>query len=236
MKNLVSERNQISQHGRVTSRRVWDLPTRLFHWSLAALIAVNLYTGNVGGLREMQLHMLSGFAVLALLLFRIAWGFIGSWHSRFVDFVRGPRVIVRYLRDLLAGVHRPYVGHNPLGALSVLAMLVSLLVQAVTGLFARDDIITEGPLAKHVSKAMSNALTEIHEANAVVLYVLIAVHLGAVLGYLLIKKENLIWPMLTGRKSLLTGDSGEGDAYTSPWLALLVLAVAGAVVWTVVTW
>ncbi len=154
--------------------RVWDPATRLFHWSLVGLIVVNLYTGNVGGLREMDLHMLSGYAILALVAFRVIWGLVGSRHSRFAAFVRGPRATVSYLRSFLRGPYRAAVGHNPLGGWSVIAMLTSLLVQAVTGLFANDDILTEGPLADSVSKATSNTLTGIHQLNAWVLYGLIA--------------------------------------------------------------
>ncbi len=215
--------------------RVWDWPTRLFHWSLVLLVTVNIYTGNVGGLREMDLHMLSGYAILALVLFRLVWGLIGSRHSRFAGFVRGPRTVIAYARSLLSGVHRSFVGHNPMGGWSVVAMLLSLLLQAVTGLFSRDDILTEGPLVRHVSKQTSNLLTEIHEFNATVLYVLIATHLIAVFGYLFVKKENLIRPMLTGRK-LMAGQDGSADAsYASGWVAAVVLAVAAGVVWYVVT-
>jgi cytochrome b len=216
--------------------RVWDWPTRLFHWSLVLLITVNIYTGNVGGLREMDLHMLSGYAILALVLFRLVWGFIGSRHSQFSHFVRGPRAVIAYARSLASGVHRSFVGHNPLGGWSVVAMLLSLLIQAVTGLFSRDDILTQGPLVKHVSKQTSNMLTGIHEFNATVLYVLIAVHLAAVFGYLLVKKENLIRPMLTGRRPDL-GESVSGDdaAFASGWVAALVLAAAAGIVWFVVT-
>jgi cytochrome b len=214
---------------------VWDWPTRLFHWSLVVLVTVNVYTGNVGGLREMDLHKLTGYAILALVLFRLVWGFIGSRHSRFAHFLRGPRAVIAYARELAGGVHRSFVGHNPLGGWSVMAMLLSLLVQAVTGLFSRDDILTEGPLVKHVSKQTSNMLTEIHELNATVLYVLIALHLAAVVGYLLVKKENLIRPMLTGRKPALGESASADDAYAPVWVAAVVLAVAAGIVWYVVT-
>lgn len=213
--------------------RVWDLPTRLFHWSLLLLVVVSLYTGNVGGLWEMDLHMLSGYAILALVLFRLAWGIFGSRHSRFVSFLRGPKAILAYARSL-RGAHLPVVGHNPLGGWSVMAMLACLLLQAGTGLYAHDDIFTEGPLAKTVSKATGDFLTGIHEINATLLYVLIAVHLAAVFGYLMVKKENLIRPMITGRKASAAGIDDEGAAWTSPWLALAVLAIAGLGVWVVV--
>lgn len=214
---------------------VWDVPTRLFHWLLVALVVVNVYTGNVGGLREMDLHMLSGYAILTLVLFRVAWGFLGSGPSRFRGFVRGPGAVLAYARGLLTGRHRPTIGHNPLGGWSVMAMLTSLLLQAGTGLFANDDILTEGPLARSVSKATSDRLTAIHDWNATVLYVLIGAHLAAVLYYLLVRKENLVRPMLTGRK-LVTGDAAPADlrAGAGGLTAALVLAVAAGGVWWLV--
>jgi cytochrome b len=223
--------------------RVWDPATRLFHWALVILVAVNIYTGSVGGLWEMDLHMLSGQAILSLVLFRVVWGLVGSRHSRFADFVRGPAAIVDYLRRLRRGDDGPPVrGHNPLGGWSVMAMLVSLLLQASTGLYANDDIFTEGPLAKTVSKATSDTLTWVHHVNSKVLFVLIAVHLLAVFGYLIVKHDNLIRPMITGRKTLppeappeRAGESPlEDPPFASPWRAAVVLACAAALVWAVV--
>jgi cytochrome b len=219
--------------------RVWDLPTRAFHWLLVALVTISMYTGNVGGVAEMEWHMRAGYAVLALVLFRLAWGVVGSRHSRFADFVRGPRAVLGYARDLVRGLSPRVLGHNPLGGWSVVAMLTSLLLQAVTGLFANDDILTKGPLAKHVSKAMSDRLTGIHDLNATVLYVLIAVHLGAVFSYLVLKKENLIRPMLSGRKRVepgeIPGAGGEDEPFASPWWAIPIVGAAAAAVWFVVT-
>ena len=230
------------------SVRVWDPATRLFHWALVILVAFNIYTGSVGGRGEMDLHMKSGQAILTLVLFRVVWGLVGSRHSRFGDFVRGPAAVVGYLRRLLRGGAEapPVRGHNPLGGWSVMAMLASLLVQAGTGLFSNDDIFTEGPLAKTVSKATSDTLTWVHHVNSKVLFVLIAVHLLAVFGYLIVKHDNLIRPMITGRKEMPPEApperAGESPAETddndppfaSPWRAADVLAGAAALVWAVV--
>ena len=215
--------------------RVWDPPTRLFHWSLVLLVALSIYTGNVGGLREMDLHKLSGYAILALVLFRLVWGVIGSRRSRFTDFVRGPRAVAGYAWSLLGKGHRSFVGHNPMGGWSVIAMLASLLLQAATGLFARDDILTEGPLVRYVSKETSRTLTAIHELNATVLYVLIGIHLLVVFGYLIVRKDNLIRPMLTGRKVATAEIAGMDAAYARNWIAAMVLAVAAGAVWLVVS-
>jgi cytochrome b len=233
-----SERGASALRAGPRSVRVWDPATRLFHWALVILVAVNIYTGSIGGLWEMDLHMKSGYAILTLVLFRVVWGLVGSRHSRFADFVRGPAVAVAYLRRLRRGGGAPVRGHTPLGGWSVMAMLVSLLVQATTGLYANDDIFTEGPLAKTVSKATSDTLTWVHDVNSNILFVLIGVHLLAVFGYLLVKRDNLIRPMITGRKVLPPGTPAERTVddppFASPWRAAVVLACAAALVWAVV--
>ncbi len=232
---MTANGSRINKTDRTRWVRVWDVPTRLFHWSLVLLVAANIYTGNVGGLREMDLHKLSGYAILALVLFRLVWGFVGSRHSRFADFVRGPGEVIGYARSLFGKAHRSFVGHNPMGAWSVMAMLASLLLQAITGLFARDDILTEGPLVRYVSKETSRTLSAIHELNATVLYVLIGTHLAAVLGYLVFRKDNLIRPMLTGRKAV-AAEAGNADApFARSWVAAVILAATAGAVWLVVS-
>lgn len=216
--------------------RVWDPATRLFHWLLVALAAVGIYTGLVGGLGEMDLHIWCGYGILALVLFRAVWGFLGSKYSRFGDFIRGPRAVVRYALGLFSRAPMVVLGHNPLGGWSVLAMLTSLLIQASTGLFANDDIFTEGPLADHVSKATSDTLTAIHNINANVLFALIALHLTAVLSYRLAKGENLVKAMITGSKRIAAGDPRSLIGFVNQWRAVVVMAGAVAVVWIVVTW
>lgn len=178
---------------------VWDLPTRLFHWLLVALVIASFVTGKIGGL-WMQYHVWSGCAILGLLLFRLAWGFVGGRHARFSAFVRGPGAVLRYAQTMLRRDAPKHLGHNPLGGWSVLAMLIALLIQAVTGLFANDDIFTEGPLYPWVSKATSDWLTRIHRLNQEAVLLIVAVHMMAVFFYLIIKHENLMQPMFTGRK------------------------------------
>ncbi len=221
--------------GEPTRVAVWDIPTRVFHWLLVILVTIGLITGNIGGVKGMDVHMLAGYGVLALVVFRVIWGVIGSRHSRFADFVAGPRRVLAYALDLVMGLHRPALGHNPLGGWSVMALLASLLVQAGTGLFANDDILTEGPLAGRIGKAASDALTEVHEVNANVLYVLIGVHLAAILYYALVQRENLVRPMVTGCKQwgepLADGDRG----FVNPLIAIVVFAIVGAAVWALVT-
>lgn len=182
--------------------RVWDLPTRLFHWTLVLLVTFSIVSAKVGG-NWIDWHMRSGILILALLAFRVIWGFVGPHHAKFANFVRSPSSVMAYARSLRgasAAARVAQAGHNPLGALSVLAILAVLLLQASTGLFANDSISTEGPLAKHVSSATSDLLTKIHKADQVVIYVLIALHLGAILYYAIAKRDNLVRPMLTGDK------------------------------------
>ena len=215
------------------SALVWDLPVRLFHWTLVALIATSVASAEIGG-NAMQIHQLSGVSTLTLVLFRILWGLAGSTRARFADFVRGPRAACAYACALVRGRAPFSAGHNPLGGWMVLALLASLLVQAGTGLFANDDIMIEGPLARHTSKETSDWLTGIHHVNSVVLLVLIGVHVVAALLYLVIKRENLIVPMLTGRKLLAPGQAVEPTRGGPLWLAALLLTgCAGAVAWLV---
>jgi cytochrome b len=211
--------------------RVWDLPVRLFHWLLALLIVSQIVTVNIGGL-AMEYHALGGYAILTLLLFRIAWGLFGSTHARFSSFLYGPKAVAAYACGLLRGTAQRYAGHNPLGGWSVMLMLASLLVQTVSGLFADDDILMRGPLAKHVSGDTVSLMTKIHDTNAIVLFTLIAIHIVAVLFYLVVKRENLIGPMFTGYKRI---EAVPADpARPGIWRAIILLAASGAAVYGVV--
>lgn len=210
---------------------VWDLPLRLFHWILVLLFISQAVTAWIGG-NALEYHALGGYAILALVLFRIAWGFVGGTHARFRDFVRGPRVVSAYARSFLSNTAVIQRGHNPLGGWSVLAMLVSLLLQAATGLFANDDVMMEGPLVKHVSGRFSEIATAVHDVNAAILLSLVLLHVLAVLFYLFGKKQNLIAPMITGRKAAAGIKSAASGGIG---LAALLLAVAAAGVYFLVT-
>jgi cytochrome b len=183
----------------------------------------------------MDWHMRSGYAVLALLVFRIAWGVVGTRHARFASFVRGPGAIEQYLRTLGGGVHPVSVGHNPLGALSVLALLAVLLAQVGTGLFANDDILTEGPLAKLLSKAASDQATTVHYWNQWALYALVAMHVLALVAHRVRFGDDLVGPMIAGVKRLPPRFAGE-DGGPTPWgRAIVVTALAVAFAWYVTT-
>ena len=209
---------------------VWDLPTRLFHWLLVAFVITSFVTGKIGG-TWMPYHKLSGYAILGLLFFRLAWGFTGGHHARFSTFIRGPGAVLGYARSLMQRDMPKHLGHNPLGGWSVLAMLTALMIQAVTGLFANDDILTEGPLYEWVSKATSDRLTAIHELNQEAILVLVAIHVMAVFFYLIMKGDNLIQPMITGRKYWY----GEGPSSSGPlWTAALIAGLSAVGVYFLV--
>jgi cytochrome b len=208
---------------------VWDIPVRLFHWTLVLLIAFSWLSGEMDW---MAWHMYSGYAVLTLVLFRILWGFVGSTHARFGDFIYGPRALFGYIKTLPSRTAAKFAGHNPLGGLSVVLILLCVLAQAGTGLFANDDIINEGPLFKYVSKELSDWLTSIHKYNFNVLLALIGLHIAAVLYYLIWKSENLVKPMFTGRKHLPAGAAPA--LMRSTGLAVVLLAVCAAGVWFLV--
>ena len=209
---------------------VWDLPVRLFHWLLVLLIGFSWLSGEM---EWMDWHFYSGYAVLALILFRILWGFVGSTHARFGDFLYGPAALFDYLRSLPSRTAKKFAGHNPLGGISVVLILLCVLLQASTGLFANDDVLYEGPLYKHVSKELSDFMTTVHKWNFEVLLVLAGVHIAAILYYLFWKSENLVKPMLNGLKRLPA--AGAPPKTASLWLALLLFGFCAAAVWLAVT-
>jgi cytochrome b len=174
----------------------------------------------------MTWHFWLGYVVLALLIFRVLWGIFGSQTSRFDDFVRGPFAVAAYVRSLFSTNKQASIGHNPLGGWSVLALLACVLVQAVSGLFATDEIDTDGPLVPRVSMYTVKLMTRVHHWTENVLLALVGLHVVAVLLYLLLKHENLIAPMINGRKNL---PQSSQLRFASEWLALalFVLAIAG---------
>ena len=214
--------------------KVWDPWVRLTHWLLVLSVAGAWATRKLPG-DWFQWHTWLGFSTLVLVVTRLAWGFVGTRHARFGQFVRGPRATWRYARGLLAGRDVSTVGHNPLGALMVLALLGLLLAQACTGLFASDaDIFEFGPLSAYVSQTLSRSLTGWHQEIAATMLWFIGLHVIAVLSYLLVKRENLIWPMITGRKPAQQVPAAERISASRLWLALLVaMLLALALAWVV---
>ena len=217
------------------SVRVWDLPTRLFHWLLVLLVTASIATGKFDsllGAGTLEWHRRSGLAILALLLFRVAWGFAGGTHARFASFLRGPRAVVAYAKSLGQGGAAEPAGHNPLGGWSVAAMLAALATQAATGLFlVQEDYFFEGPLAKHVSRAVSERLNAIHEANSWVIVALVALHLAAIAYYAIAKRQGIVRAMVTGDKRLAAGREGEASRGGSLATAAAIAIAAGAAAW-----
>lgn len=173
--------------------RVWDLPTRLFHWLLAAAIIGSFVSVKIGG-NAMIWHGRFGYVVLTLLLFRLIWGVAGPLHARFSQFIKGPAAIVTELK----GTRKPAVGHNPLGALSVIALLGLFLAQALFGLFTTDDIFYDGPLVKHVSNDTVSLASWFHHNAEWFLIGLVALHIAAIGYHKIIKKHDLVTPMIHG--------------------------------------
>jgi cytochrome b len=199
--------------------RVWDLPTRLFHWSLVLAVSVAVATGLVGG-DWMPVHGYAGLAIVGLVSFRLVWGVAGSAHARFLNFAPTPGRLRAYFTGRWQGQ-----GHNPLGALSVFALLALLAVQAVTGLLGNDEISFTGPLARLVEESTSLRLTGLHQQLAYVLLGFLALHVAAVLVYLAVRKTNLVKPMVTGWKEV--PGTAEGHGASASWPALAAaLAVA----------
>ena len=205
--------------------RVWDLPTRVFHWLLAFCVISLVITGMRGG-SAMEWHLKLGYSVLTLLIFRVIWGFIGGHWSRFKQFFYSPITILRYLRGQSKPEHD--IGHNPLGSLSVWGLLFILGAQIATGLMSDDEIATQGPLVKFVSSAWSSLATSYHKQwGKWIIIVLVCLHITAILFYLFKKKENLIRPMLHGDKESHHTDvlPASKDAIAQRITALVLFAV-----------
>ena len=204
--------------------RVCDLPTRLFHWLLVVLVLAAYVTGQIGG-SMIEWHGRAGVAITGLLAFRIVWGIVGSTYARFADFVPTPGRIGSYLRGQW---NRP--GHNPLGALSVFALLAILIFQAVSGLFSNDEIAFSGPLRELVSSETSERLSGLHRQNYWVILAFVVLHVGAVVFYALVKKDDLVKPMITGVKEV--ADPAHEPARGGGTVAFIVaLAVTAAVLY-----
>jgi cytochrome b len=190
--------------------RVWDLPTRLFHWALVACVIKLVVTGNIGG-NLMTWHMRAGYAVLVLLAFRLVWGLVGGYWSRFATFVPTPARIWAYVKGTPTGT--PVLGHNPLGALSVLAMLTVLGAQVATGLVSDDEIAFSGPLITFVSSATSALATTYHKQyGKLLLLALVVLHVCAIVYYQRVKKQRLVAAMLSGDHEVEGGVEAQASA------------------------
>jgi cytochrome b len=226
--------------------KVWDLPTRLFHWALVALVGLSYLTGEFGGfnfimpvtndlIANMTVHMWSGLAILTLVLFRVVWGFLGSSTARFSNFVAGPGAIFAYMMGLAKRAVKFTAGHNPAGGAMVVLMLILLLVQAGLGLFAKEDDFfgIAGPLNGLVSEDAAKILTSRHKQVWEIIEIVVLIHIAANLLYWLVLKQNLIIAMFTGKKDLPTGAVAPVLRFASSRTAILVLTAAAVAVWQV---
>jgi cytochrome b len=205
--------------------RIWDWPTRLVHWLLVALV---FFSWGSAKYQHMDLHRYSGYTVLGLLMFRLYWGFVGSDTARFSRFIKGPSSVLAYLR-----APSTIIGHNPLGALSVMVLLALLIAQVTLGLFAVDiDGLESGPLSYLVSFETGRASAKLHANVFNFLLGFIALHVAAIFYYLLVRRDNLIGPMVTGNK--LVPESAQATAVSTPLLRFLIgVAIAGGLVWLI---
>jgi cytochrome b len=222
---------------------VWDLPLRVFHWSLVLAIAGSFVTHygsemlSNAGVDPFAWHARCGYASLVLVAFRVLWGFVGPAHARFADFVRGPRAAWSYARGLFRGpgagepaAHA--VGHNALGGWMVLLLLVLVIAQAVAGLFANDQIMNAGPLVGYVETSRSDALTTVHRQLSNVIAAAVLLHVSAALWYLLARRENLIGAMVSGYKRGLPPGAAIGRQRIA--LAVALVGAASVVLWWVI--
>ena len=211
--------------------RVWDAPIRLFHWAIVILLGVSWLTESRNW---MALHFLSGYCVIVLLLFRIAWGLVGSETARFAHFLKSPIAALQHLAHLHRREPDTEIGHNAAGGWMVLVMLALLAVQVGTGLCANDDANTEGPLARYVGKDWSDWLSHIHVVNFRLIEIAVVMHLAAIATYTVIKRHDLVRPMITGRK--LLPDGMPAPAIRNPLLALVVFVIAAGMVGALIDW
>ncbi|MDR2990784.1 MAG: cytochrome b/b6 domain-containing protein [Burkholderiaceae bacterium] len=217
----------------MTQVRIWDLPTRLFHWALLLCVIGLFITGKTGG-DAMNWHFRLGYAALTLVVFRIVWGFIGGYWSRFVRFFPTPARVLRYLK----GQARPedQAGHNPLGAFSVFALLLLMVAQAVTGLFSYDEIAFAGPLSGLVSDRAVDLATGYHKVwGQYLIITFVALHVLAIIVYTILK-HHLFWPMVVGDKALDADLPPARDTVGTRALALVVLVILAAAVYALVAW
>ncbi|MGS0753907.1 cytochrome b/b6 domain-containing protein [Roseateles sp. GG27B] len=218
----------------LTRVRIWDLPTRMFHWALVLGVAGAIVSAKIGG-NAMVWHMRLGYAVLALVGFRLLWGMVGGRWSRFSSFFYSPATLWRYLRKAPLASDHLDAGHNPLGAYSVLAMLAWLLAQVASGLIADDEIDTAGPLVRFVSSEISLSWTAYHASYGQWgIFALIGLHIASIVYYRLGKSHDLIGPMFSGYKTLSERVPATRDTLSTRLFALTLLGACAAAVYLLV--
>jgi cytochrome b len=216
-------------------RTVWDLPVRIFHWLLVAAF-VGAFVTNKLGVAYFGWHVFCGYAVIVLVAFRIVWGIVGTRHALFRNFLRGPVDTLRYASSLLRGRPPAYAGHNPLGALMVVVLLLGLAAQAILGLFGNDEIVNVGPFYGYVGDAVSLRLTSLHRHLFYWIAAAIGIHVAAVLIHRVFHGERLVKAMISGRKPSHIVGAHDAIHASRSWLAaLVVVLLVGALTWVVET-
>jgi len=211
---------------------IWDLPLRIFHWSFAVTILASWYTAEQGA-DLVEIHMKLGYFALVLIVFRLLWGLIGPKHARFSQFVPSPKTLLSYLQK--SKLDKAMPGHNPLGAMMVILMILLISVQAVSGLFINDDIFSSGPYYGSISNELEKVMSFLHHNTFDFMIVAIGLHLAAVAYYWRVKKQNLVLPMITGKKSAEQLDAVDAIPHSKIILACVVAACCvGFVYWLVV--
>lgn len=205
---------------------IWDLPTRLFHWTLVLTVAGAFLSAWFYQVIPFWVHRACGLGTWVLVVFRLLWGFGGTRHARFADFVRGPRTTLRYLRDALANRTATVPRHTPAGGWMVLLLLALLAGQATLGLFSNDETDAAGPLVGWISHAASNGLTAWHHKIGTALWIAIAIHVAAIVGYRVVLRDNLTRSLWTGRRNGVSPEEGISEHRLARALALLILAAA----------
>lgn len=209
--------------------KVWDVYTRLFHWLLLICIVVSFVSVRMD---NMDVHFISGHCVLALIIFRILWGLFGARTALFASFIKGPGTILRYLKNSSSEEFTPMIGHSPIAALSVIAMIVVIGVQVMTGLVSDDEILLQGPLAQYVSGDFSYWATGFHSLNAKFIFALVILHLAAIAFYKFVKKQGLVKPMVIGSTKLKKAEAlkapkpGERNVFVAAIAIFISIAIA----------
>ena len=229
MSNAMSEEKKV---------KLWDFPVRLFHWALVLAIVTAWWTNRQV---MIDIHAIAGYSVLALVLFRIIWGFVGSSNARFADFLSGPKRVIGYLKKVPNGsmADLTYAGHNPAGGWMVAVLILLVGVQAVSGLFASEDtfLFFDGPLVAYVSSDVASTMNWIHHTNINLIYAAVGLHVFAAVFYLAVKRENLIRAIVIGTRSVPAELAGRfaNIRFASPVLGIAILIVCGLLVWGGVT-
>jgi cytochrome b len=231
-----SENSQASKEQTKDSKtiKVWDLPVRIFHWSLVILF-IAAYVTNALGTDYFKYHLWCGYAIIVIVGFRITWGLVGTYHAQFINFIRNPVTTIKYAIQSVKNTEKHYAGHNPLGAVMVIVLLLTVLIQAITGLFTNDEILNVGPLYGYITDELSLKLTSLHRHLFYWILAAVVLHVIAVLAHVFFKRDNIIKAMFTGNKPAKGLEDEKSIGSSKIWLAIIILVILALVLaWIVV--